>query len=167
VRLQKLSQFVQRRAIDKNLLNKIYRLIVKSRSNIILAYIPICTEVDILPLINRLRREKKIVLVPFMEHESFRLVKYRLPLKKKKFGIKEPHDSKQIRNNKIDLAIVPILGVDLTGRRVGFGKGMYDRFFEKEQKNIKNSIFISRELLINKKIITDNYDILPTQSVWI
>jgi 5-formyltetrahydrofolate cyclo-ligase len=165
-RLQKSTIAPRKRAIDKKIILKIYRLITTNKSTVILAYVPLCTEVDILSLINRLRMEKKIVLVPFMEHESFRLVKYRLPLKKKKFGIKEPHDSKQFRNNNIDLAIVPILGVDLTGRRVGFGKGMYDRFFEKEQKNIKNTLFISRELLINKKIITDGYDILPTQSIW-
>ena len=35
-----------------------------------------------------------------MEGESFRLVKYRLPLIKKKFGIMEPKDSKQYKNKK-------------------------------------------------------------------
>ena len=40
-----------------------------------------------------------------------------------------------IRNiNNIDIAIVPAVGVDGNLQRIGFGKGMYDRFFEKLQE---------------------------------
>ena len=94
-----------------------------------------------------------------MEGASFRLVKYRLPLKKKQFGIKEPNDSKQYRVKNIDLAVVPIIGLDVTHRRVGFGKGMYDRFFEKHSKNIKQTVFVARELCYSKEVVTDDYDI--------
>ena len=94
-----------------------------------------------------------------MEGESFRLVKYRLPLERKKFGIKEPKDSKQYRVKTLDMAIVPIVGLDITQRRVGFGKGMYDRFFEQENRYIKQTVFIARELCYSKEIITDKYDI--------
>jgi 5-formyltetrahydrofolate cyclo-ligase len=116
-------------------------------------------EVDIYPLIKRLRKEKKNLYVPFMEGKSFRLVKYRLPLRKKQFGIKEPLDSKQYRIKQIDIAIVPIVGVDITHRRVGFGKGMYDRFFEKNKKNIKQVVFVARELCYSKEVVTDHYDV--------
>lgn len=97
--------------------------------------------------------------MPFMEGSSFRLVKYRLPLRKKRFGIKEPLDSRQYRIKQIDIAIVPIVGVDVTHRRVGFGKGFYDRFFEKNRKNIKQIIFVARELCYAKEVVTDHYDI--------
>jgi 5-formyltetrahydrofolate cyclo-ligase len=117
------------------------------------------TEVNIMPLILRLRREKRAILVPFMEGESFRLVKYRLPLKRKKFGIKEPKYSNKYRRKDIDIAIVPILGRDSTNRRVGFGRGMYDRFFENTKYNIKRVVFVSRLDCISKEIITNSYDI--------
>jgi 5-formyltetrahydrofolate cyclo-ligase len=94
-----------------------------------------------------------------MEGKSFRLVKYRLPLEKKRFGIKEPKDSKQYRKKNIDLAIVPIVGLDITLRRVGFGKGMYDRFFEKEIKNIDKTVFVARKLCYSHEIITNDHDI--------
>jgi 5-formyltetrahydrofolate cyclo-ligase len=93
-----------------------------------------------------------------MEGKSFRLVKYRLPLKIKKFKIREPMISKDY-NKEIDLAIIPIIGTDKTMRRIGFGKGMYDRFFEKRGKNIKKIIFVIRIFSYSKKIITNNYDI--------
>lgn len=144
---------------DKKILEVLYKYIVQSNVKSIMLYIPLKTEVNLYPLIKRLRQEKKLLYVPFMEGTSFRLVKYRLPLKKKKFGINEPNDSKQYRIKNIDIAIVPIVGVDVTRRRVGFGKGMYDRFYEKQNKNIKKTVFVARELCYSNEIITDEYDI--------
>ena len=144
---------------DKVVSDMIYRYIVKNSSKNIMLYLPLAMEVNIYNLINHLRKEKRNLFVPFMEGSSFRLVKYRLPLRKRKFGIKEPNNSNQYRTKKLDLAIVPIVGIDVTKRRIGFGKGMYDRFFEKENKNIKKTIFVSRKLCYTKDVLTDHYDI--------
>lgn len=145
--------------VDSLISNILYRDIRDIDAKSIMLYIPMETEVNIMPLILRLRREKRAILVPFMEGESFRLVKYRLPLKRKKFGIKEPKYSNKYRRKDIDIAIVPILGRDSTNRRVGFGRGMYDRFFENTKYNIKRVVFVSRLDCISKEIITNNYDI--------
>ena len=144
---------------DKTIVHTLYQYIVENRANHVMLYIPLGTEVNLYPLLQRLRKEKKLIYVPFMEGTSFRLVKYRLPLKKKQFGIKEPNDSKQYRIKNIDIAIVPIVGVDVTHRRVGFGKGMYDRFYEKQNEYIKKTVFVARELCYSKEIITDDYDV--------
>jgi len=143
---------------DKVVNQKLYHYIRQINAHSVMLYIPLKIEVNINPLIIRLRKERKIVLVPFMEGESFSLVKYRLPLKIKKFGVKEPNKSNQYKN-KIDLAIVPIIGTDVTLRRVGFGKGFYDRFFEKNHKNIKRIGFVSREYCRSSEIITDDWDV--------
>jgi len=144
---------------DKKVLDDLYRYIISVKAENIMLYLPLKMEVNIYSLIIKLRKEKKNLYVPFMEGASFRLVKYRLPLRKKRFGIKEPLDSKQYRIKQIDLAIVPIVGVDVTHRRVGFGKGMYDRFFEKNKKNINKTVFVARELCYAKEIVTDHYDV--------
>jgi len=158
-RLSKAYRKVNRYKKDKQILKKLYRITRKTNAKNILLYLPLKIEADINPLIRQLRKEKKHLYVPFMEGKSFRVVKYRYPLKKKRFGIKEPKYSKQYRTKKIDIAIVPIVGMDVTGRRVGFGKGMYDRFFEKEIKNIDNIVFLARELCYSKEEITDHYDV--------
>ena len=144
---------------DKVVLQHLYQLIVEDDAQKIMLYLPLKTEVDLYPLIRQLRKEKRELYVPFMEGKSFRVVKYRYPLEKKSFGIKEPKDSKQYRNKKLDIAIVPIVGLDITHRRVGFGKGMYDRFFEKEIKNISKTVFVARDLCYSKEIVTDDYDV--------
>jgi len=159
--LEKLRKASQRGAYlkDKKILQSVYDEIVASQAQTIMLYLPLQIEVNLYPLIVTLRKEGRTLYVPFMEGKSFRLVKYRLPLEEKKFGIKEPKDSKQYRQKTIDLAIVPIVGLDVTQRRVGFGKGMYDRFLEKERKNIKKTVFLARELCYSKKMITDDFDV--------
>jgi len=144
---------------DKYIQTYLSELIWRYKPLDIMAYIPLDSEVDIMPLINTLRRQKLNIWVPFMEGKSFRLVKYRYPLRIKKYGIKEPKNSYKYRKKKIDIAIVPIIGMDKTYRRVGFGKGMYDRFFEKEIKNIKKVIFVARELCYSADIVTNDYDV--------
>ena len=92
-----------------------------------------------------------------MEGVSFKMVKFRLPLLKKKFGIKEPNNS-LFKLAKIDIAIVPILGVDKNFQRVGFGKGMYDRFFNK-LKYKPLIIFVQLDKCFINQNICDVYDI--------
>jgi 5-formyltetrahydrofolate cyclo-ligase len=85
------------------------------------------------------------------------MVPFRLPLKKSKFGTYEAGNS--LRNIKnIDIAIVPIIGLDGNLQRIGFGKGMYDRFFAKLKKK-PYIIFIQSKLCITEEKLCDVYDI--------
>ena len=149
---------VQNYKHDNEANRRLYRYIQLIEAKVVMLYLPLKIEVNINPLIKKLRREGKVLLVPFMEGESFSLVKYRLPLKIKKFGVKEPNKSNRYKR-KIDLAIVPIIGTDKTLRRVGFGKGFYDRFFEKNHKNIEKILFVGREYCLASEIITDDWDV--------
>lgn len=44
------------------------------------------------------------------------------------WGIPEPIGGVEVSPGDIDLAIIPLLAYDQQGQRVGYGKGMYDRF---------------------------------------
>ena len=147
---------------DKVICLKILNIIDLYRPKNILVYIPLKIEVDIRPLIKQLKKRKDVeVYVPYMKGKSFVPVKYRLPLKKRRFGIKEPNFS-TFKNNDIafDLIVVPIVGVDKTYRRIGFGAGMYDRFFETLSKK-PTTIFVSTKLCRTKEIVTQEHDIKP------
>ena len=45
-----------------------------------------------------------------------------------KWGIPEPEDGIEVPPEKIQVVFVPLLAFDLTGNRVGYGKGFYDKF---------------------------------------
>lgn len=142
---------------NKIIVQKLEKLIYKKDINNILVYNPLEMEVDIRPLINKLRKKNKNVYIPFMRGESFKIVKYRLPLQKKKFGIKEPNNS-FLTPRKLDVAIIPVVGVDAVFKRIGFGKGMYDRFFC-NLGYAPTMIFTQLILCKSSEILTNDYDI--------
>lgn len=156
--LQKIKNVSQHNSIYRNsVLNKrLLKNLKGVRNAKILFYYPLPMEADILKVLRKMRQNCDIY-IPFMEGESFKMVPFRLPLKKKKFGIFEAGNTH--RNiNKIDIAIVPVVGVDGNLQRIGFGKGMYDRFFEKLQKR-PYTIFIQQEFCYTKEFVCDSYDV--------
>ncbi|MBX2941398.1 MAG: 5-formyltetrahydrofolate cyclo-ligase [Cyclobacteriaceae bacterium] len=58
-------------------------------------------------------------------------------LKANKWGILQPQQGTLTEHEKIDLVIVPLLAIDQTGHRVGYGKGYYDRFLSTCRKDCK------------------------------
>jgi len=163
-RLRTLSPAARRRA-DHAVVRELRRRIRERNARRILLYLPLPMEVDLRGLIGELRRRGVRVYVPFMEGESFRPVQYRLPLKRKRFGVYEPKNSKQYRPRTIEMAVVPVVGIDPTLRRIGFGKGYYDRFFEKEKQNIEEIIFIQRWLCCSSEILTRAHDVAADQLI--
>ncbi|NOQ31248.1 MAG: 5-formyltetrahydrofolate cyclo-ligase [Helicobacteraceae bacterium] len=122
-----------------------------------LFYWPLDEEIDFRETIKTLRRDKKEIFLPFMQGNSFKMVNFRLPLKRKKFEIFEAGNSLK-DNKKIDIVIVPIVGIDVNFARVGFGKGMYDRFFE-TLKNRPITIFVQPQLCYTNENICNEHDI--------
>ena len=150
---RKVTKYKKNKLVVNNLLN----LLKKKKFKNILLYIPLDSEVDIRPIITYLRKKGIYnIFVPYMVGDSFKIVKFRLPLKKKKFGIKEPKNS--YLKAKIDIAIVPIVGVDKLNGRIGFGKGMYDRFFGRLDYKPK-IIFTQLQLCKTSLILSSSYDI--------
>ena len=74
------------------------------------------------------------------------------------YGILEPRKDciKEISIDEIDLIIVPGVGFDENGNRLGHGKGYYDRLLEKTKKV---SVGLAFELQIVKNIPTDRNDV--------
>ena len=142
---------------DKRLCDALYLELQASPGKRVLLFWPLGSEPDLRPLLHRLRRERWQVYLPFMVGASFRMVPFRYPMIRKKFGIYEPgYSNRDIK--KIDIAVVPAVGVDARARRIGFGKGMYDRFFAALKKKPK-TIFVQLEECMTNENICDDYDV--------
>lgn len=148
------SRYYKDYLVSRDVEELIYKLDVKK----ILFYLPLDIEVDLQKLMKNLRRKKFEIFVPFIEQESFKMVKYRLPLKEEgSFKILQSPNSNLIVE-QIDMIIVPVVGVDRDYKRVGFGKGMYDRFYEKLRKK-PIVVFVQRTRCYTKNNITSWHDI--------
>jgi 5-formyltetrahydrofolate cyclo-ligase len=146
------NKIYRTKMINKRLLKELKGI----KNKRILFYYPMEFEADIRQTLQIVRKQCDVCL-PFMQGESFKMVTFRLPLQKRRFGIFEA--GKSLRNiKKIDIAIVPVVGVDKNMQRVGFGKGMYDRFFS-TLKQKPYTIFVQSNLCYSKDALCDSYDI--------
>ncbi|MEM8998788.1 MAG: 5-formyltetrahydrofolate cyclo-ligase [Bacteroidota bacterium] len=98
-------------------------------------------EVDTSPIITILHAKDKNIVIPKMGNEN-QLKNYLLTdstlIKKNKWLVPEPQDGIEVPEHKIDVVFVPLLSFDVTGHRVGYGKGYYDIFLQKcRPKTIK------------------------------
>lgn len=87
-------------------------------------------EVNTGPLIDRMLHEGKRVVVPrtgINGMESVRIA-YDTPYERHPLGMEEPSSGEVVPDHEIDLVLVPLLAADRGGQRLGYGKGMYDRF---------------------------------------
>jgi len=54
-----------------------------------------------------------------------------------KWGISEPVSDVRVPEIAIDMTLVPLLCFDLSGHRVGYGKGFYDRFLSRCRADVR------------------------------
>ena len=53
------------------------------------------------------------------------------------WGIHEPIPNKLYAPEQIDTFLVPLIGFDQSGHRIGYGKGYYDRYFARTGNSVK------------------------------
>jgi 5-formyltetrahydrofolate cyclo-ligase len=90
-------------------------------------------EVSTTTLLEWLCSERKEVYMPYIDRERMSSVRY-LPghsFSFPKSGPPVPEPLILSEEERFDAVIVPVVGVDCRGARIGFGKGWYDRFFER------------------------------------
>lgn len=99
----------------------------------VMVYMSLGNEVCADKLIKHALEMGKNVIVPVMVNDE--IIPCKIDnidnLKIGRFGIREPED-RRVWQGGIDLVIVPGVGFDKKGGRIGFGKGYYDRFLEKK-----------------------------------
>ena len=106
-------------------------LLPSASQHTVLAYWPLPDEVDIRPLLDQLVTCGATVLLPRVTgDETMELCCYtsRHDMKKGAFHILEPTGPLFTDLSCIDVALVPGVAFDTTGRRLGRGRGYYDRF---------------------------------------
>jgi 5-formyltetrahydrofolate cyclo-ligase len=130
----------EQRARDEAILKKLTALKEYQQASLILTYVSTAIEVDTHRLIRQALQEGKKVAVPWCVpgkvDMKFYLIDRLEDLEPGSFGVLEPvpgrHRELKGTVNEKDLkesfCVLPGLGFDLCGYRLGYGKGYYDRF---------------------------------------
>ncbi len=122
----------KKRALDLEIQSRLLITQEYRKSETVLIYVSTENEIDTLGIINAAFSNKKKVAVPVTNEDyslSFYYINSLKELKFGKFNILEPIDrTNKVENFEKSICVVPALCCDLSGNRVGYGKGCYDRF---------------------------------------
>lgn len=146
---------------------KLFTLKEFKRGNVILFYVSYDNEVFTHEMIKEAMAIGKNVIVPVSDKEHRRLILSKLEnwddLKTGSYGILEPvkEKIKEFSINEIDLIIIPGVGFDKRGNRIGHGKGYYDDLLSKSKAP---HISLAFECQIVEKIPTEKHD-MPVDKI--
>jgi len=111
------------------------RLFLTSRR--IACYLPNDGEIDTRPILAHIRRMRKVCYLPVLSRLTrdrlwFARMETDTDLSPNRFGIPEPvvPARELVRAQELDLILMPLVGFDDHGHRLGMGGGYYDRSLE-------------------------------------
>lgn len=109
--------------------DNIERLPAFAQAHTVALYYPLPDEVSTLPMLARWRGRKTLAL-PAIENGQmiFREYTGEEDLSEGAFGIAQPRAGRIVQPREIGLMLVPGIAFDRGGRRLGRGKGFYDRY---------------------------------------
>lgn len=127
-RRNKLSQ-LEVDTLSQQVCRRLEELQPLQRAQVIMGFSSIRNEVNLSPLLQKLQNQGRTILLPRVEGDSLQAVEFRPgeDMGRGSFGIREPL-GEPFTVDKIDVVIVPGLVFDAGGYRLGYGKGYYDRF---------------------------------------
>ncbi len=127
----------------------------------ILAFYPMKDEVNILPLIRKLRAMGKVVLMPEVISDEDMILREFIDeqgVEKGRLGTISPTGKPFSDYEKIDLVLVPGMAFTCRGERLGRGKGFYDRFLTKVSGGYKRGVCFPYQVV--ESIPCDKNDVL-------
>ena len=128
----------------------------------ILFFAPLPDEPDVWPLLEKLLPTKKICALPAFDpttqtYSARQVRNLATDLSVGNFGIREPSAGcPEIPLGDLDLILVPGVAFDLSGHRVGRGKGFYDRLLAKV-RGIKCGVAFDQQVV--KAVAAQAHDI--------
>lgn len=140
--------------------NLIYQKIINHKKILncetILIYVSTKEEIDTINIINYFLNKKKIAVPKIVNNKmNFYYIHHLNDLKLGYFNILEPTTNNLVTDFTNTVSITPGICFSKNGYRIGYGKGYYDKFYQKH--NVYKIGLCYKECLL-KTIVYDKYD---------
>jgi len=113
------------------------------KNKIVCTYVPLDNEINI----NKYLTSQALLATTSIVDDEVRICIYQEPLEKNKYNVYQPADIKIIE--KVDIFLVPGLGFDNKGTRLGKGKGIYDQLLSQYSESMYVGVTDKNHLLEN------------------
>ena len=124
----------QRARYDQAIRQHLLQLVESRSVSSLAAYWSFDGEPDIIPLCRQLLDKGADIALPTIAASGtsmeFHAWKPDEMLEQNRFGIQQPANSEKIPLSGVDLLVMPLVGYDRLGNRLGVGAGFYDRYLE-------------------------------------
>ena len=161
----------QKRLKEAAIEKRLFSLDEFRKAGSILLYVSFRSEVNTMNCLEDIVSLGKVLVLPRVDlkHKRLRLFKIKdvSELSPGYMGILEPliKKEREVSLNTVDLVIIPGTGFDITGSRIGYGGGYYDRLLSYESKQLARvekhimTIALAFEEQIGNKIPIEPHDI--------
>ena len=152
-----------------SILSHIESLSAFQAATAVLIYYPTHNEVDLLSLIKKYKREKTF-LFPVVHRRAMDACPYEGNAKMHRGQFNIPEPTTEPYEGRIDLIVIPGVGFDKSGNRLGQGGGYYDRFLANGHKGatligVAYDFQLVEQVPTNRRDKKMDYIILPTQGI--
>jgi 5-formyltetrahydrofolate cyclo-ligase len=156
----------QKQKYDTAICEQILDIITIHNYNIIHTYLPMGSEINIFPLIERLLTTGKTVVTPkALKHRKMEnlILNSLNELESGIYGTQHPANSIEYTGN-FDLFIIPGLAFDRQNYRLGYGSGYYDTFLVSQPQAYKLGIAYPFQII--EKVPTEPHDMVLDQILY-
>ena len=158
----------QRKSLSPNKIAGLSKEIVKhiiqsklyQQAQRVALYLPFNGEVDLTALLSIEQKQHYLPSIKgnemqFQAHSSTTV------LEKHRYGISQPPFIDSLQRPELDLCLMPLVGFDMNGNRMGMGGGFYDRYFQHDApKNNRTQLAgIGYQFQQQQKLPTQSWDV--------
>lgn len=144
---------------------KVMQLVTKLKPKVVHTFIPMGSEVDIMPAIAKmLQQEITVVVSRTLENRKLEhlVLTDADNLEDGKFGTRHPANA-PVFNGNYNLILVPGLAFDLNANRLGYGAGYYDTFLKDNPDAFKAGVCYPFQL--HQSIPVEEHDVVLDQII--
>jgi len=150
---------------SKAIQEKLFQLEEFQKARTVMIYTAMRGEVETKGIFQEARQQGKKVLVPISQLAARTLLlselqDYDYELEIANFGVPEPKKEfiRPVEHSEVEIVIVPGVGFDLQGNRLGYGGGFYDRFLAGLKPDVP-AVALCYELQLRTDLVSQEHDL--------